>query len=104
MRAFNLIDEKWIPCVMTSGEYMEMGIKDVLTKAHLVRELFDPSPLVTAALHRLLLAILHRIFGPPDFNTWKALWKQREWDGETLTEYLQKWHRRFYLFDEEHPF
>ena len=37
MSAFNLIDEKWIPCMMANGEARELNLRDVLTEACEVR-------------------------------------------------------------------
>ena len=65
MPSFDLVDKGWIPCLRLAGnERVEMGLRDVLAQAPTLREIYDPSPLVTVSLHRLLLAILHRNFGP----------------------------------------
>lgn len=102
--SFNLVDEKWIPCIMLDGESRELGILETLSRAHEIREIFDPSPLVTASLHRLLLAILHRNFGPASIEKWKNLWEAGQFDEEVLQGYFDKWRSRFDLFDKEHPF
>jgi CRISPR system Cascade subunit CasA len=104
MPSFNLIDQRWIPCLMRSGRHAELGLGEVLARAPDVREIFDPSPLVVAGLHRLLLAILHRNFGPADRKEWKALWGQGRWDEARLEGYFARWHHRFDLFDEQRPF
>lgn len=105
MPSFNLIDEPWIPCVDLQGRSMELGIRDALVRAHELRELFDPSPLVTVALHRLLLAVLHRsLMGPSSLLEWISLWNQGRWNPETITSYLERWRRRFDLFDPHQPF
>lgn len=105
MPEFNLLDQVWIPCLMqTANQPRELSLRDVLVEAHNIREVFDDSPIVTIALHRLLLAILHRNFGPASFSEWKELWKCGQWDGETLTRYFEQWQHRFNLFDEERPF
>lgn len=102
---FNLVDREWIPCLMRTGNQpRELSLRDVLIEAHNIREVFDDSPLVTVALHRLLLAILHRNFGPTSFNEWKELWRRGKWDGEVIEKYLAQWRYRFDLFDEERPF
>lgn len=102
--SFNLVDEKWLPCVMLDGRQEDLSLFDALSRASEVREVFDESPLVTVALHRLLLAILHRNFGPPSFKVWQSLWKAGRWDTEKLIVYFQAWRHRFDLFDEERPF
>src|SRR5450756_512742 len=85
---FNLIDEPWIPCLTREGEYRELGLRETLVGAADLREVVDPSPLVTVALHRLLLAVLHRVFGPKDREAWAALWRAECFDAAKLDEYL----------------
>ncbi|MCD6303326.1 MAG: type I-E CRISPR-associated protein Cse1/CasA [Anaerolineae bacterium] len=102
--SFNLIDGEWIPCIMLDGTTREFGLLETLARAHEVEEVFDPSPLITASLHRLLLAILHRNFGPASIQEWRAIWEVGHFDGKALQDYFGKWHNRFDLFDEEHPF
>jgi CRISPR system Cascade subunit CasA len=104
MSSFNLVDEPWIPCLMPDQSRVEFRLQQVLVRAHEISEIFDPSPLVTTGLHRLLLAILHRNFGPATLDEWKRLWAQGQWDEKTLTKYFSQWHHRFDLFDRERPF
>lgn len=105
MPSFNLAYEPWIPCLLR-GERLpqELSLLDTLTSAHEIRELSDDSPLVTVALHRLLLAILHRNFGPSSFSEWKRLWQRERWEGEKLASYFAEWKQRFDLFDAQRPF
>ncbi len=106
MPEFNLVDQPWIPCLMLeTGEARDLSLRETLTEAHRVRELFDDSPLVTVALHRFLLAVLHACFrGPRDFDEWKSLWANKRWDEAKLNQYLGDWKHRFDLFDAERPF
>ena len=102
---FNLLDEAWLPCLMLDGSTREYGIRAALAEAHQIREIADPSPLVTASLHRLLLAIIHRVVeGPADPEDWQSLWQRGMWDMTAFAEYFGQWHCRFDLFDEEYPF
>ena len=104
MSRFNLIDEKWIPVRFPDGALEELGIHDTLLQAKEIAAIEDSSPLVVAALHRFLLAVLYRALeGPTDIDQAKALFK----DGlpsEKITAYLDKWRDRFWLFDEKYPF
>jgi len=102
--SFNLVDEKWIPCIMPDGTPDELGLLETLVRANEIQEVFDPSPLVTASLHRLLLAILHRNFGPRSIEEWKVIWEAGHFDKEALEDYFHKWHHRFDLFDDRYPF
>lgn len=106
MAEFNLIDEAWIPCIDLKGQQVDYGIRDALLKGHDLREVCDDSPLVTVAIHRLLLAILYRAFeGPSDIKQWRTLNAKSSFEGNSgLTAYLKKWHDWFFLFDHAHPF
>lgn len=105
MASFNLVDRPWIPCVTVEGKYEEQSLLQVLTEPHRVREIVDPVPTITVALHRLLLAILHRALdGPRDEDEWAALWEKGRWDPERLRAYLETWRHRFDLFDADRPF
>jgi CRISPR system Cascade subunit CasA len=104
--SFNLIYSKWIPCILPDGKREELSIKETFERVSDIQEIFDPSPLVTVAIHRLLLAILHRNFGPANETEWANLWNDGKggWDKAKLMTYLDKWHSRFDLFDENYPF
>lgn len=101
---FNLVDEPWIPCLLPDQSTKEFGLLEALVQAHQVREIFHPSPLVVTALHRLLLATLHRNFGPGTLADWQVLWERRYWEETVLKNYFLKWRDRFYLFHPERPF
>lgn len=103
-RSFNLVDHPFIPCIRTDGSFVELGLRDVLALAHDIREFRDDSPLVTISLHRLLLAILHRNFGPPSLKAWKMIWSAGHFDSGKLDGYFTKWHDRFDLCHPKYPF
>lgn len=104
MSRFNLIDEKWIPVRFLEGSRGELGIQDTLLRAMDIAAIEDPSPLVVAAVHRFLLAVLYRALeGPTDIDQAKKFFR----DGlpiEKIRAYLEKWRDRFWLFGEKHPF
>ena len=101
---FNLIREPWIRCVNSDGHARVVGLAEALASSQVFAEIVDESPLVIVALHRLLLAILHRNLGPRDTETWGHLWKQGRFPSEVLEAYWTKWESRFDLFDDTHPF
>ncbi len=104
MSRFNLIDEKWIPVRFPDGTRDELGIRDTLLRSKDIAAIEDSSPLVVAALHRFLLAVLYRALeGPTDIDQAKALFKEG-FPSEKITAYLEKWRDRFWLFDEKYPF
>ncbi|HSL05101.1 MAG TPA: type I-E CRISPR-associated protein Cse1/CasA, partial [Nitrospiraceae bacterium] len=104
MSQFNLIDEKWIPVRFLNGSRDELGIQDTLLRAKDIAAIEDSSPLVVAALHRFLLAVLYRALeGPTDIDQAKKLFRDGL-PGEKIRAYLEKWQDRFWLFDEKFPF
>lgn len=78
--SFNLVEEPWIPCVDKNGATIELNLRELFAQAHQLRTIAGDSPPVTAALHRFLLAILHRVFGPADEDVWVDLWESEQWD------------------------
>ena len=101
---FNLVDEPWIPCLDANGRSRILNLPDLFAQAHQLRQLQGESPLVTAALHRFLLAILHRVFGPAAHEDWEDLWQAEAWPLAELNRYFDAWHGRFDLFATERPF
>ncbi|MCX8203855.1 MAG: type I-E CRISPR-associated protein Cse1/CasA, partial [Nitrososphaeria archaeon] len=104
MNGFNLVDEPWVPCIFPGQSRAQLlSLRDTFRRAHEVADLGDRSPLVTAALYRLLLAVLHRVYGPRDEEAWEELWNQGSFD-EGVERYLTQWRERFDLFHPTHPF
>jgi CRISPR system Cascade subunit CasA len=101
---FNLVHEPWICCVELDGRVRAAGLADVLNAAHEIAEITDESPLVLAALHRLLLAILHRNVGPRDTDSWGELWRRGAFPSDVLGQYWTRWESHFNLFDAVNPF
>lgn len=104
MASFNLLDEPWVPVLTADGEPREVGLREALLRVADLREISDPSPLVVVALHRLLLAILHRVYGPADVDAWEVLWRRGAFESAPLLAYLDRWRDRFDLFDAAWPF
>ncbi len=102
---YNLVDEPWIPCLDKLGTTVDRSITEVLVDAHKLTAIRDQSPLVTAALHRLMLAILYAALdGPRSATDWDEIWRRGKFDASRIQGYLSKWRHRFDLFDTDHPF
>ncbi len=105
MSAFDLTTEPWIPCEGLAGEHLLLSTHDVLARAHEVRAIDAESPLVTAALHRHVLAVLHRVCeGPATFAAWEAIAKIGRFSTESISAYLDRVRDRMDLFHPTHPF
>ena len=105
---FNLLEEPWIPVLKVAPggkEEKEIGLLGALLNAHTITRIETPSPLEEAALHRLLLAVLHRaLMGPKD--KWEALewWEEGRFPEDPIRAYLEEYQDRFFLFHPEAPF
>lgn len=110
--SFNLIDQPWIPCIRLDGKRDELSLRGVLAQAHELREIRGDTPLETASLLRLLLAVLHRVGGLQNRSEWIEMWKQRRFDADfkfsthSFNGYFGsvELKPRFDLFDKSHPF
>lgn len=104
MDDYNILEEKWIPCLSMENILNRHSIRDVFNNACNLREIHAQSPLVTISIYRLLLTILHRVFGPKDSDEWIELYNYGSFDYERISDYLRKWSNRFCLFSDTHPF
>lgn len=103
--SFDLLDQPWLPCIDREGRAVELGIRDALLRAHDLSDLHDPSPLTTAALLRLLLAVLHAALrGPRTTPERIAIWEEGCLPAALIDSYLADWAGRFDLFDPIYPF
>ena len=102
--SFDLIDEAWIPVITTDGAFLELGLRNMLANAPNLREITCDTPIQSTAILPLALAILHRVFGPADFDAWHALWQAGAFDMERLDAYFTRWRDRFDLFNAQRPF
>ncbi|MCR4392388.1 MAG: type I-E CRISPR-associated protein Cse1/CasA [Candidatus Acetothermia bacterium] len=101
---FNLVEEPWIP-VLRGGRVVEVGIREALLEAPSIARIETPSPLEEAALHRLLLALLHRALKgprrPEDVLDW---WRAGGFPKAHIQDYLERHRDRFFLFHPQAPF
>ncbi len=104
--SFNLVEEKWLPCLMLKKHFEYLSLKEVLTNAPEIQEIVGDSPPITISLHRLLLAVLHRALdAPKNYDEWNEYWQDKSWNKRNkLENYFAEWKHRFDLFDETHPF
>ncbi len=102
---YDLCTAPWLPCSDLDGKPIQLGLIEALGRAHELRGLADPSPLVTAALTRMLLAIVHRsIDGPKSTAAWVQLVRQGRFPATQVTDYLTRVRDRMNLFDADRPF
>ena len=117
---FNLLDEQWVRVMDSSCKVSEVSLKEALLNAHNYKALKGELPTQDVAVMRLMLAVLHTVFSRVDekgdeapldeddddeaLDRWKALWDKGHFSEKAITEYLDEWHERFWLFHPERPF
>jgi len=101
---FDLLTAPWIPCIDDRGSRCELGILEVITRAHELHEVRDPSPLTTTALLRLLIAISRREIVIMDTEEWRDAWERGAFPEDTATRITGACAGRFDLFDATFPF
>src|SRR5207302_222526 len=77
---FNLTIEPCIPVLDAKGKPDLLSLRDTLTQAHELNELSHGSPVVTAGLLRLLVAVLTDIYEPRGIQDWQAIWTRGAFD------------------------
>lgn len=100
---YNLLSEPWIPCLGLSGERKEVGIRDAIIKSADLIYLGHSSPLVTASIYRLLLAVVRHVYAVETLQDWYRLW-QDGFDESPMDNYIKEWGHRFYLVGSARPF
>ncbi|MER7048804.1 type I-E CRISPR-associated protein Cse1/CasA [Streptomyces jumonjinensis] len=109
---FDLLREPWLPVLPLDSDHItQVSLVDLVLNAHRHRRLVGSSPTMTAALHRLVLALLHRAFTPDD-DDWDELWMadpahlldEEDEFRRRLDRYVERTEPRFDLFDAHRPF
>jgi len=124
-KEFNLLREPWIKVMRPDGETEEVSLLDVFRRAPEFKGLAGELPTQDVAVLRLLLAVLHAVFGRYDtdgtyapicsdadprpspgdaLKRWKALWDRGAFPMGIIEDYLTHYEERFWLFHPERPF
>ncbi len=101
---YDLLHEGWISCVDKAGQFCELGILEVLKRAHELAEIIDSSPLVVAAIVRLFEAVLLESLPLKDEDDWVDLWAEGRFSADLLAAVEGACTGRMDLFDESQPF
>ncbi len=105
LASFNLLKDAWIPVADSSGRIAEGSIMDVLTNAHNLAGISDPSPVVEFGLYRFLVAFVMDAFSVDDFDAIESLLDKGIFAPETLRMYVEEIGlSRFDLFNCTTPF
>ncbi len=102
--SFNLWTEPWITVERSDAHLEILSLAQTLAEAPRIRALYEPSPLVVVAIHRLLVAILQDVFHPESLDDLKYLWQAKQFSAEALQKFGETYNHRFDLFSEDMPF
>ena len=102
--SFNLWTEPWITVETTAGATAMVGIEALLLDADGYRALYDPSPLITTAVHRLLVAVLQDALRPERKGDLRALWQADAFPPEPIRAFGRQFAQRFDIFSADAPF
>ena len=96
--AYNLIDEPWIPVLMQDGTNRSVSLGEVFADAEGRIADLALNPYERVAVFRLLLCIAQAALGPERLNDERAWRTVKDAVGPVSSEYLAKWHNRFFLY------
>ncbi|GAB3194464.1 type I-E CRISPR-associated protein Cse1/CasA [Nesterenkonia suensis] len=114
-QGFNLLDRPWISCLMLDGTTAELSLTDVFLRSSEIARISGESPLQSAAILRVALAIFwrgHLTHGElssrrtDDDEWWIDLFEQPDTPRihAPVLSYLEEHRRRFDLLDTSAPF
>ena len=100
--SFNLTTEKWMPVVSQNFQLQENSLIELFENWNTIQEIQGDNPPTTLAIHRFLLAVLHRAYqGPKDIDHWEEIEHD---DGQKAIAYLKAHADCFDLRHPERPF
>lgn len=105
--SFNVLDQAWIPTVTLSGHRQDMGIRETLANAHLLREISDASPLKEYSVYRFLGLFLMDALRPASEIDIEDLLDIGAFDMSKIENYIEQCQGEgvsFDLFDDNIPF
>lgn len=104
MFSFDLRSQPWIPVRDVQGNLLEVSLHEALTNGANYLRIESENPLEVAALHRFLLAVLHRALRGPTTAKDNARWLRQGFPTEEIEAYLEPFDDRLDLFHPKYPF
>ncbi len=107
MIKYNLLTERWIPCILESNTFECFNLYDFFKNAHKIKGLSLENPLEHLSLLRFLQVFVFRAFGvEKGKGEWVKIWEEGNFAPEALESYVKdnNLRGRFNIFDDERPF
>lgn len=102
MPEFNLLDEPFVLVEDNEGRLLELSLREVFRQAPRLRRLVGDVPTQEFAFLRILLAVIYDSARPNE-SDWRRM-RREGLPSELIDTYLDQWHERFWLFDQQRPF
>ena len=105
--SFSVLDQAWIPVITLSGQEEMLGIREVLARAHDLREITSASPLEEYSLYRFIGLFLMDMLRPESEIEIEDLLAAGSFDMDAAEKYIAGCKAEgvsFDLFDKERPF
>ncbi|MCW3051469.1 MAG: putative CRISPR-associated protein [Chthonomonadales bacterium] len=102
--SFDLARQPCVPVLDMEGKPQTLSLRDTLVRAHELKEIQHDSPVVSAALVRLCVALLTDIYPLDRPSQWPPIWTGKAFDQIVIDAYFEKYGDRFDLFHEQYPF
>ncbi len=105
--SFNVLDDPWIPVITAEATEELLGIRQVLFRAHELREISSASPLEEYSMYRFLGLFLMDALRPERESDIEDLLDAGRFDPAAVEDYIALCTREgvsFDLFDAERPF
>ncbi|MFH0800823.1 MAG: type I-E CRISPR-associated protein Cse1/CasA [bacterium] len=105
MATFDLLVEPWIPVSNFDDTVKEVGILEVLLRAHELENIVDPAPPVQFGLYRFLIAFIMDAYGIKELEQVAELIEEGQFEKTIIENYINHEARdRFDLFHPLYPF
>jgi CRISPR system Cascade subunit CasA len=104
MTSFDVLREPWVPVSNRDGEATQLGLLNVLSQAHDLDRVEDPSPLIRFGIYRLLLTFVLDAYSTRGLDDLADMLDQGRFDADVLQAYVHRCGPVFDLFDKRRPF
>ena len=104
---YDLLKEPWIPVVTMDNQTLRVGIYELISGAHMLKEVAEPSPMKEYGIYRMLCAFVMDAYRIQDEYEYRDMLDEGHFDTNVLDDYIGQCETEgtsFDLFDEMHPF
>ena len=106
-QTYNILERNWIPVIDSAGNSRRIGLRDLLLKAHELKEVSSANPLTEFSIYRFLSVFVMDMLRPETTGDIEDILEAGKFETEELDAYLEVCDKEgvcFDLFDEKKPF